>query len=86
MRGDMSFLAKLGLGTVLLDFALVLKLIVFFHFDEELLGMGSDLSAGSGLDEVFYFFPVFSVEFKAIEELFVLFLGPSSSSPGLVEV
>ena len=82
----MSFLSKLGLSTVLLDFALVLKPFVFFHFDEELLGMGSDLSACPGFDEVLNFFPVFSIEFKAIEELLVLFLSPSASCPGLVEV
>jgi hypothetical protein len=40
--------------------------------------MGSDLSAGSGLDEILDFFQFFSVEFEAIEELFMFFLGPSS--------
>ena len=82
----MSFMSKLGLSTVLLDFALVLKPLVFFHFDEELLGMGSDLSAVPGLDEVLNFFPVFSIEFKAIEEVLVLFFCPSASRAGLFEV
>jgi hypothetical protein len=84
--GDVSFLAKLGLDTVLLDFTLIFEFLMFFDFDEELLGMGSYLGAGPGFDEVFYFFPVFSIEFKAIEELLMLFLGPSASGSGLVEV
>lgn len=48
--------------------------------------MGSDLSAGSGLDEILDFFPVFSIEFEAIEELFMLFLGPSSGNSWLINV
>lgn len=86
MSANVSFLAKFRLSTVLVDFTLILKLFVFFQFDEELLGMGSNLSAGSGLDEVFDFFPVFSIYFKTVEELLMLFFGPSASGFVLAEV
>lgn len=83
---DLSFLSKLGLGADLMNFALFLNLLVFFYFNEELLCMGSNLGAVPGFNKVFYFFPVFSVELKTVEELFMFLLGPSASGFGLLEV
>ena len=82
----MSFLSKLILNTDLMNLAFVFEFLMFFNFDKELLGMGSDLSAGPGFNEIFNFFPVFSVEFESIEELLVFFLGPSASSSALLKV
>lgn len=76
----MSLLGKLGIGAVLVILALIFTSLLFFNLDKELLSMGSYLGAGSGLDEVLYFFPVFSIEFETIEELLMLFLGPSACS------
>jgi len=76
----MSLLGKLGIGAVLVILALIFTSLLLFNLDKELLSMGSDLGAGSGLDEVLYFFPVFSIEFETIEELLMLFLGPSACS------
>ena len=86
MGTDLGFLAKLRLGAVLLGLAFVLEFLMFFDFDKELLCMGSDLGAGSGLNEVFDFFPIFPIQFESVEKLFMFFLGPSASGFGLVEV
>lgn len=81
---DVSFLGKLRLRRILMNFTVIFRFLLFSHLDKELLGMRSDLSTCSSLNEILNFFPVFSIEFKAIEELFMLFFSPSASSSWLI--
>ncbi len=80
---DLGVLERLGLCAVFVYFALFFKLVWFFDLDKKLLSMRSYLGAGSGLNKVLYFFPVFSIEFESIEELLVFFFSPSAAGFGL---
>ncbi len=64
-------------------FTVILSSLVLLGFDKELLGMRTDLSARSGLDEILDPFPVFSIKFQSVKKLFMFLFGPSSCSSGI---
>lgn len=86
MRVDNSLLSEFGMERMFNIFTFIIWVICPFYFDKEFLSMRSDLCACPSLDEIFYFFPVFSVELKTVKELFMLFLGPSACSPTLINI
>ena len=73
-----SFLSKLWIAGVLVNLALIVRFVFSFHLDKKLLSMWTDLGAGSSLDKIFYLFPIFSVEFEAVEKLLMFLSGPSA--------
>jgi hypothetical protein len=54
------------------------RLISLFNFDEELLGMGPRLSAGSCSDMLLDPAPLLSVELQCLQKPKVFFLGPTT--------
>lgn len=83
IRTQDCLLGLLALRLILHDLTLFFKFIIFFHFNEVFLSVGSYLCTGSGFNKILDLFPIFSIKFEAIEKLFMLFPSPSAVSFGL---